>query len=176
MTSVIQNWVSELPLMQQSVLLSAIRGPDGIAKYSAAKYLLRWFRRCVLLSSFDKVVIDNPFDKRGGSFTGPSVNILPIDSSDVQNVDWETAMGSVIDNYFIEFDSYPSHFTKHFMLAGEILGYKHPDTRIRKWWNTLYLRLVSDQHLCPESEEQMNLRLGDCRDSWLASSERSTIN
>src|SRR5262245_28467293 len=48
--AVLQDWVQERPFMQQTVLLTAIRGPDGIAKYSSVKLLLRWYRRCVLLS------------------------------------------------------------------------------------------------------------------------------
>ena len=34
---VIQDWVSQLSYMQQSVLLCSIRGPDGFAKHHACK-------------------------------------------------------------------------------------------------------------------------------------------
>lgn len=68
---VIQLWVSRLPYMQQSVLLACVRGPDNIEKYHASKALIRWYRRCILLSAMDGEVIDNPQDQRGGSFTGP---------------------------------------------------------------------------------------------------------
>lgn len=172
MSSVLQSWVQNLTLMQQSVLLGSIRGPDGIQKYSAAKYLLRWYRRCVLISAFDNCVLNTPHDPRGGSFTGPSFYVADI--ADQQSVDWRPSMNGVIDNYFKEFDTYPGHFTKHFMMAAEILGYKHPDDKIRIWWHDFYLRLVKDMHLNPETEEELDLRLGDNRDRWIKGAERAT--
>jgi hypothetical protein len=42
MPAVTQDWVNNLTFMQQSVLLSAIRGPDGFAKFHKAKPLIRW--------------------------------------------------------------------------------------------------------------------------------------
>jgi len=44
--------------MQQSVLLTAVRGPDGLPKYHSSKYLLRWYRRCILLSAMDGRVLE----------------------------------------------------------------------------------------------------------------------
>ena len=188
MSSVLQSWVQNLTLMQQSVLLGSIRGPDGIQKYSAAKYLLRWYRRCVLISAFDNCVLNTPHDPRGGSFTGPSVHIddiaicqlfdfkqnqAPCDDS--SSFDWRPSMNAVIDNYFKEFDTYPGHFTKHFMMGAEILGYKHPDDIIRIWWHEFYLRLVKDMHLNPETQEELDHRLGDSRDQWMKNAEQSTI-
>jgi len=41
MTTVLQPWVEKLPMMQQTVLMTAIRGPDGLPKYGNVKYLLR---------------------------------------------------------------------------------------------------------------------------------------
>ncbi len=155
--------------MQQSVLLGAIRGPDGIEKYSAAKYMLRWFRRCVLISAFDNCILTTPHDIRGGSFTGPSYTGV---CSPVVNK--HDSMESVIDDYFREYDIYPAHFTKHFMMAVEIVGYKHPAEYIRDWWYKLYLRLVKDLHLNPETEEQMDFRLGDNRDQWASGAESAT--
>lgn len=77
--SALQDWVMLLPIMQQSVLMSAIRGPDGIAKKHKCKPLIRWFRRCILLSAFEGIAIDNPYHPGGGSFTGPSCR-LPVRS------------------------------------------------------------------------------------------------
>jgi hypothetical protein len=71
MSSAVQAWVSQISIMQQSVLLSAIRGPDGVGKFHKCKPLIRWYRRCVLISAFDGCVIDHPFAPGGGSFTGP---------------------------------------------------------------------------------------------------------
>lgn len=76
-----------------------------------------------------------------------------------------------ITDYLRHVDELPHHFQLHFMHAAEILGYKHPDSRIRKWWNTTYLRLVNDMHLQPESEERMDKRLGDFEEHWRAAEE-----
>lgn len=170
--SVLQDWVTTLPIMQQSVLLGAIRGPDGMPKYSAAKMLLRWYRRCVLISAFDKCVLTTPTDPRGGSFTGPSVSEDVIRAN--PRTHWTSFMESVIDDYFVEYDSLPGHFTKHFMMACEILGYKHPDPVIQTWWKGLYFSLVSDAHLGPETCEEMDRRLSDDRTQWLMKAEQAT--
>lgn len=166
MKSVIQEWTQTLPLMQQTVLLTAVRGPDGIAKYSSVKMLLRWFRRCILVSALDGKVLTDPCDPSGGSFTGPS--------SGASASKWELALNGYVDEYVKELDALPHHFQLHFMHASEILGYKHPDDRIRAWWHGLYLRLVNDMHLCPEPEDVMDDRLGDTRAGWLRRADPAT--
>lgn len=167
MKKVTQDWTGDIPLMQQTVLLTAIRGPDGLPKYGSVKLLLRWFRRCVLLSAMDQKVLDNPYDLNGGSFTGPSI-------PRVEGEDWEIPMENIVDDYLRSLDAIPHHFQMHFMHAAEILGYQHPDSRIRDWWRQVYFRLVSDMHLSPESESELNERLGDDRSGWLKRADRAT--
>lgn len=67
--SVFQPWVEKLTFMQQSVLITAVRGPDGIPKDHIVKVLLRWYRRCILYSAFGHKIITDPYTKGGGSFT-----------------------------------------------------------------------------------------------------------
>jgi hypothetical protein len=165
-----QDWVHELPIMQQSVLLACVRGPDGIGKYHPAKYLLRWFRRCLLLSALDGCVLATPYAYGGGSFTGPSYEPTVLDH------DWTVPMHKVVDDYLRSLDELPHHFQMHFLHAAEILGYKHPDNAIRGWWRSLYLRLVHDLHLAPESEAQLDYRLGDCREQWIATADAATTD
>lgn len=167
MGAVTQEWTHSLPMMQQTVLLTAIRGPDGSPKYGAVKSLLRWYRRCVLLSAMDGRVLSDPCETNGGSFTGPSVGV-PID-------DWEAAMDTHVDQYMRELDALPHHFQMHFMHAVEILGYKHPVPRVRHWWSDLYVRLTNDLHLHPETEKELDLRLGDSRSGWLNRADKATI-
>src|SRR5258708_5325855 len=50
---VTQPWVHHLSMMQQGVILSAIRGPDGIGKNHVSKLLLRWYRRSIIMCAFD---------------------------------------------------------------------------------------------------------------------------
>jgi hypothetical protein len=169
MTAVTQTWVHELTMMQQSVLLAAIRGPDGQPKYGGgAKMLLRWYRRCILLSAMDGRVLSNPIEANGGSFTGPS-----LDGPDDQDP-WSERMQEHVHDYLRQVDMLPHHYQLHFMHAVEIVGYKHPDPVIRMFWNRLYLRLVHDLHLWPETEEQLDSRLGDTRSGWLERADPAT--
>ena len=166
--SVLQDWVQELSIMQQSVLLTAVRGPDNTEKYSPAKYMLRWFRRCILISAFDKCVLKTPYDQKGGSFTGPSI-------SDKEGMFWESALNKeVVDPFIKQMDVLPFHFIMHFLHASEILGYKHPNKYIRVWWYNLYVRLVNSFHLNIETEEAMERRLSDSIEQWLERSDIAT--
>ena len=150
MLPVIQEWVQELPLMQQTVLLTAIRGPDGISKEHPAKEVLRWFRRCILLAAFERKPLLSPYLPGGGSFTGPATRSL----DDIANA------------YFKAVDELPHHFQMHLMHAAEIIGYKHPDRLIGDWWLRFYLYYVNALHLRPETEVQLDRRLGDCEADW----------
>lgn len=165
---VTQDWVHRIPFMQQTVLLGIVRGPDGIEKYHPVKPVLRWYRRCLLLSALDAEVITNPVDPRGGSFTGPSV---VTDQSENAAEEWELYMVDPLNKFFQTMDSMPIHFWLHMMHAVEIMGYQHPVQRIRFWWRELYMRMVAAMHLYPESKIALNARLGDDRSGWLARSD-----
>lgn len=164
--SVLQTWVEQLPMMQQTVLLTAVRGPDGLPKYHPTKFVVRWYRRCILLSALDGKVLTDPTDPNGGSFTGPSAFKAEID--------WTLQMDQRLGEYLRSLDEVPHHFQMHLLHAVEIVGYKHPDEYIRDWWHRVYLRLVHDMHLWPETEEQLDERLGDSRDGWLARGDVAT--
>lgn len=172
--SVMQEWTAELPMMQQTVLLTAIRGPDGLPKYGCVKMLLRWFRRCVLLSAMDGKVLENPFDNNGGSFTGPSFEWKTAFAIE-RCGGWEKQMNAIVDDYLRSLDAIPHHFQMHFLHAVEILGYKHPLDRHRLWWGSVYLRLVNDMHVHPESPGEMDSRLGDSRSGWLQRADAATV-
>lgn len=192
---VLQDWVMQITMMQQTVLLTAIRGPDGLPKYGPVKSLLRWYRRCILLSAIDGKILNNPYDENGGSFTGPSFDKLKINfplsskrtpgprpkwqrntPDETRPATWQELMNEVVDCYVSELDGIPHHFHMHLMHAVEILGYKHPDPVIRKWWNSVYLRFVNDMHLNPETEAELDERLGDSRAGWLKRADPATAN
>lgn len=164
---VTQEWTHRLTFMQQTVLLTAIRGPDGTPKYGPTKMLLRWYRRCLLVSSLDGCVLDNPYDLRGGSFMGPSL-LGPAQTA------WFAGMDQVVSDYLRELDGLPHHFQMHFMHAAQIMGYKHTSAHHAIWWLAVYNRLVKDFHLLPESEEALDFRLGDSRDQWLSTADPAT--
>lgn len=171
---VLQPWVSKLSLMQQTVLLTAIRGPDTVSKYHPSKYLLRWYRRCVLYSALDRKILTTPIEAGGGSFTGPSIE--KFEQADLPKGAWREFMDGVVDEYMRSLDELPHHFQMHFLHACEIVGYKHPDKWISHWWQRMYVRLVNDLHLQPESEAAMDERLGDNREQWAARNDKATID
>lgn len=155
---VLQPWVCALPMMQQSVLISGVRSPDGLKKDHVAKLLLRWYRRCVLYCSFGHVIMTTPYELGGGSFTGPSIG-----SADP---DWHKSMDSILFRYLQHIDETPLHFHLHFMHACEILGYKHPEAYTREFWQRCYYRIVDDLHLKIENVSDMDIRLGDTFEGW----------
>lgn len=168
--SVLQTWVESLPMMQQTVLLTAVRGPDGTPKYGPVKMLQRWYRRCVLKSAMDGMALTTPYEKNGGSFTGPS-----IEKGSDWGWTWEEPMNDLVGEYMKSLDALPHHFQLHFLHAAEIVGFKHPDERIRVWWCGVYHRLVHDMHLHAENVAEMDDRLGDNRDKWLARCDKALI-
>jgi hypothetical protein len=108
-------------------------------------------RRCYLISAFDKEVLTDPYDTRGGSFTGPC----------------EIDIHEAVNQYLKSIDEIPLHFHTHLMHAVEILGYEHPEKWIADFWKDFYYRIVKGLHLNPESKEQMRKRLSDSKDNWL---------
>ena len=201
--TVLQPWISNLTMMQQTVLLTAVRGPDGVPRYGPAKMLLRWYRRCILLSAMDRTVLPDPLREGGGSFTGPSVpldllrskavcravardeddassrwDMSPSEAiADQMDEDgWEPLLHEVVGSYLRELDAIPHHFQLHLLHATQIVGYKHPDLRIAGWWRQTYERLVHDMHLWPETEAQMDRRLGDSREMWLERNDAATVD
>lgn len=182
MPSALQPWVQDLTIMQQSVLLASIRAPDGIHKNHPVKVLMRWYRRCVLVSAFDRKTLDNPFELGGGSFTGPFTSDhlqefcpgfrnFSLQSSTFSGMisnleDAWVAFNHMRKVYLNSVDELPHHFQLHFMHSAEIIGYQHPNEFIRNWWREFYYMIVNDAHLFPESKDLMNLRLSDSPDEW----------
>lgn len=166
MPSVLQPWVHGLSMMQQSVLLAAVRGPDTLPKEHAAKSLLRWYRRCFLISAFEKKIFTNAYEEGGGSFTGPlRPPPYPAFGAPMDGLEYVT------DEYLRSVDAVPHHFHLHLMHASEILGYKHPKDGIAQWWMRFYFRCANDMHLTAETQEAMEKRLGDSEADWRAAEE-----
>lgn len=158
-----QPWVLEIPFMQQSVLFAAVRAPDGIRKNHPVKVLLRWYRRCVLMSAFENKAMTDPFEGGGGSFTGPFTE----EHAAVHFcTDVKRAWPKVRKMYLSHVDELPHHFQLHFMHAAQIIGVHHDNEEIRSWWKEFYLMIVNDAHLHPETDDEMNTRLSDNREEW----------
>ena len=145
MNSVLQDWVMELPLRFQGTLLTAVRGCDSEPKswtktgvaYSVGRRTTAFVRFCFM----------NPADEREvgieeGAFfmPEPPEHFKPS-----------------------EFGHLPEHWYAHIMHALEIIGYYHPMGSVRQCANIMYLRMVHNLHLQPETKEQQWARLTEDR-------------
>lgn len=185
---VTQAWTWRLPFMQQSTLLSALRGCDGLPKRHKAKPLLKWYRRCVVYSAFDGAILTDPFTPGGGSYTGPIAELpMPVRRADgieyLSRLDevpytmyeWRcNQLQRISDDFIDSRDELHGHYKEHCMHVFEVIGYKHPDETIREFWNGIFIRMVQALHLWPETCEQMDDRLGDSEQGWLARADLST--
>jgi hypothetical protein len=136
--SVLQDWVMDLPLMQQATLISGVRGPDGVSKNGLHKEICRYLRYLTLNPAHDDH-LTNPTDK----FMSPILG----------------SIGAVMADFVNDHDEYPMHWLLHIVHAFEILGYKHPiaEDRARCW--RFYSLMADCFHLNTETERAMNHRL-----------------
>lgn len=151
--SVQPSWAAKLPMQQQSVLFLAARGPDTARKHHPCKPVVRAYRATVLVAA-----------KRGRllNWGEPADTFMALDVF-ADDGAWDQAVRDFIDHW----SEMPQHYLAHLMHGAEILGYKHPDPRFRKRWYEFYLRCVDQYHLRPETEQQMDKRLGDWgREYW----------
>lgn len=133
MPSVVQDWVQHLPLKQQTVLLCALRGCDGIAKEDPSKKFVRHYRNTLLLNA----------DAHSDFMKG-----MPTESD--------------VRDFCKALDGYPMHWLLHFLHGCEIVGYKHPHFPVRVWWHKFYDSVVENGlHLRHETEEALDRRLSD---------------
>lgn len=161
--SVQPEWCRELPLQQQSVLLLAARGPDGIAKNHPCKRLQRAYRACVLKAAYEGGLMEWGQGHYHNTFMG------------LDEFGSVSAWDAVVDGFFDTADDLPHHFLMHLLHGAEILGYKHPDGRFRQRWIEFYLRGCREMHLNEEPCEQMDLRLNDWnQEHWIHRTGGST--
>lgn len=151
MKSILKDWVIELGLRHQGVLISAARGCDNVPKDDPAKHLLRCYRDVMM----------NSFDNKPSSY---------IEKVDYTRQSWDhfnynhyqvgiDQLYRRMDNVISDHDHYPIHFMLHIMHASEIIGYKHPNIQVREAWGYFYIKMCKKFHLTPESEEHLDERL-----------------
>ena len=153
-TIVFQEWMYPLPMQQQSVLVLACRGPDGVAKYHPCKEIVARYRATVLKAAYlgRAMRIDE-----GDNTTFMTLRHFSDDTF------WQGIIGTFFDNV----DSLPHHYYLHLAHGAEIIGYKHPVELQRRRWLSFYHQSCHDMHLYPESENEMDVRLADWqRQHW----------
>ena len=135
---ILQDWVLEMGLRHQGVLLTAVRGCDTAPKNDASKDLQRCLRETFLVPfctdssksvSFIEKVSDDELQRRMKEFTK-------------------------------SFDNYACHYVLHIVHAAEIIGWYHPDSLTASRWNTFYRTMCKKMHFNSEGKDQLDYRLG----------------
>lgn len=145
--SVVQEWLAEhCSLKQQTILLSALRGCDGIAKEDISKTLTRALRGTLLHSAH----YGSP--EQPGTF----MSIAEVDLEEAAN------------KFIAHLDHYPVHWVFHFAHACEIVGYKHPEPRVGIFWHSVYFGICTALHVQAESESSCDHRLRDILEEEVA--------
>lgn len=144
MPSILQPWVEELPIREQGVMLSAVRGCDTTAKPNAPgegpieRHLVAFLRWTFLI----------PADDREVEYPGAFMR----DSFPMRNQWKPSEMGHL-----------PVHFYAHLMHAFQVVGNRHPELRIRQVGTDIYTRMVECLHLRTEPYPTYVRRLSEDR-------------
>lgn len=150
---VFQSWMFRLTMQQQSVLVLACRGPDGIAKFHQTKHIVGRYRATVLKAAY----LGRPMLAEEGAKTFMTLANFSVEEH------WK----SLVTGFFNYADEIPHHYYMHLAHGAEIIGYKHPDALFRERWSYFYYRCCEDMHVMPETAEEMDERLCDWnREHW----------
>lgn len=151
MTSVLQDWVTELPLRAQGTLLTGVRGCD-VAPKDPTTITEKWgcsTGECQAereLAAFLRFCFMVPADSREVDVPGAFFKSSPPAS-------WKPS----------QFGHFPLHWFSHMMHCFEIIGYCHPDPDIMGEASEIYRRMVISLHLNPETYPEMLERLTEDR-------------
>lgn len=147
MISLLPDWIQELPLQQQAVLVLATRGPDGFPKYHASKLLLYHYRACVLKAAHIGRML------RIGEECASLMSL--------RSFGWEREWDAVLKNFREVEDELPLHYYTHLMHGAQILAYRHPVPLYRLRWGAFYAQCCDYLHVPLETLETMGTRLSD---------------
>lgn len=141
------DWMDDLPLQQQSVLLLATRGPDGVRKHHPCKPLIRAYRACLMkAASLGRLL-------RSSDEQDTFADATPLRDRAM----WDGA----VRGFFMSVDELPHHYYLHFLHGAQIMGHRHPDPVIGGLWLGVYEEGCRDMHVTPETREELDARLGD---------------
>ena len=135
--TIIKEWVSQLGLRHQGVLISAVRGPDGVNRDDPIKNIVRMYRGIILNSHC-------------GDINNAISYMTPF------NYDELNLLGRQVVK---SLDHYNIHFWLHLLHAIEIIGYHHPDNIISEAFSNLYRLFCRKMHIQPETKDYLDHRL-----------------
>jgi hypothetical protein len=131
---VLQPWLFNLNLKQQTVVLLSLRGPDqGTSK--ELKPLIRWLRSLVLKNA------------------DPAKDFMK-DTTFTSIKEMEKNNPGTIDMLSI-------HYIQHLIVAIEVIAFKHPHLPTRGLAYKVYTELCHHFNMMPEGEEDFDNRLID---------------
>lgn len=131
--SVVQEWLEAASYKQQTVVLCALRGCDGLLKEDPSKQLVRWLRSVVLKTANPKA--------------GPRA--------------FMTAEEIDIERWLNGLDHYPVHWILHLAHACQVISYHHPVNAVKSKARRLYEGIVAAFHMEPEEYLANHMRLKD---------------
>ena len=152
MPGILQDWVCELGLRHQGVLVSAMRGCDTAPRHDPSKIIQRLLRGAVLIP-------------HTGKYGNPKTYMM-VERDEGKW--WEYA------NAFLRnWDHYPNHYVIHFIHATEIIGYKGPllFPVYSSRWLSFYILACKAFHLKPESCIELDERLNANEEDFFAQQE-----
>lgn len=135
---VVNDWLTDLSYKQQTVVLTALRGCDGVPKEDLSKKLIRKLRSVILKSA---ISAENDIEP---------VHFMKCELTPED-----------ITQFASNLDHYPMHWLLHFAHAAEIIGYFHPDKAVARFWAFVYNQIVAAMHLRPEPKDANKERLRD---------------
>ncbi len=131
-TSVLQNWLMQIPIRMQSTLILGLRGPDT-HRAKGVKELVRWLRGLAFKPG-------NP--ENVAVFMASMPPAILEKSSVAQELEFCT-----------------QHYYSHLMHAFEVVAYRHPDSDIRTLAYIRFDEMCSLFHLPVEAEDEFEERL-----------------
>jgi len=144
---VVPPWFIDLPIMQQSILMQATRGPDGVRKDHPIKNIHRVYRAAVLKAGYYGRMLE--VGEAGDDFM--SLEIFRFGSK------WEDE----VRDFFLYRDELPFHYVDHLRRAAQIVAYMHPNVTISQAFTYFYMKFCKMDSVKPETKAEMNRRLND---------------
>ena len=136
MGSVLQEWVSDLALKKQTVMLGALRTPDALISLEFREVIV-WMRTRILQNADEKSGFMHAGEERLPNFRS-------------------------IER---EFEQLPLQAARHILLAMQVIAQEHPIAEVGGVAWKFYMDGVQAQHLNMETQDQYEARYADKREA-----------